>query len=53
MKFIVVRTSDYYEKNKEEIEINTLQELMNWIDEQEHEIIVSGNELEIYDDYRE
>ena len=60
MKFKVTRTSDVkYEPV--EIELNTLEELINWCDSQNEEIIISifteNNELniglEIYDDWRE
>lgn len=53
MKFKVTRTSDTWNKKQEEIEIKTLEELINWINNQEHEVIVSDGYIEIYDDYRE
>lgn len=60
MEFVVTRTSD--EESREElINLNTLEELMEFIRKQGVEIIISisedfeepVNEIEIYDDYRE
>ena len=51
MIFTVIKTSDG--KYRDEVEINTLEELIEWINKQEHECIRSARLLEIYDDYRE
>lgn len=55
MKFILRRTSDY--TNQSEIEINTLEELMQFKKDVNEELIIGeydGNPLiEIYDDWRE
>lgn len=51
MTFTVVRTSS--ENYRDEIEINTLEELIKWINEQDYECIVYDGLIEIYDDYRE
>lgn len=51
MTFTVIKTSS--EKYRNEIEINTLEELIKWINEQENECIISDGWIEIYDDYRE
>lgn len=57
MKFDVMRTSDYFHKheNSYEIELNTLEEFINWCKSTNHEVIVNTDnlELEIYDDWRE
>ena len=53
MKFIVRKTSDSIFNKGREIELNTLEEFIDWINKQEFEVIVYDNVLEIYDDYRE
>lgn len=53
MRFKVIKTSDSCNVKPKDIEINTLQELMEWINKQDHEVIISEGCLEIYDDYRE
>ena len=61
MKFKVYRTSDSPCSDLEEIEINTLEELLDFCKEcHEHIIITEANRwndwtwnIEIYDDYRE
>lgn len=55
MKFYVAKTSDrLFSIKKEgiEIEINTLEDLMKLQEKSGHQIIVDGNEIEIYDDYK-
>lgn len=51
MIFTVIKTSSNIDRD--EIEINTLNELIEWINKQKHECIVSDGLIEIYDDYRE
>ncbi len=51
MIFTVIKTSNG--KYRDEVEINTLEELIDWINKQEHECIVDDSFIEIYDDYRE
>lgn len=58
MLFKYFRTSDrYLKKGDEEVEINTLQELIEWIKEAGYDVIISilddENILEIYDNWRE
>jgi len=50
MKFILKKTSDW--DYKSEIEINTLEELMNFISKNGN-IVLNKESIEIYDDYRE
>lgn len=54
MKFQLTRTSDYH--NKDFIELNTLEELLAFVDKEGNLIISSDGKnfaIEIYDDYRE
>lgn len=52
MKFTVSRTSDY--PNEYTIEVNTLEEFMNFVKLTDSPIIVNDDmTIEIYDDYRE
>ena len=54
MKFTVSRTSNIYDTEEhEEIEFNTLEDLIDWINEQEYAVIVYDGNLEINDGYRE
>lgn len=59
MKFLVERTSDYYNKSEKAVEIyiKTLEELINWCKNTENDVIIKLNgktpTLEIYDDWRE
>lgn len=53
MKFKVTRTSDLSESSLE-VEFSTLEDFIQWCKAQKNPIIVlAGEELEIYDDYRE
>lgn len=52
MKFLIKKSSDYY--YKDEKEINSFDELLKFIDENESIIMnKNSNIIEIYDDYRE
>lgn len=55
MKFTVYKTSDRLENNAYQIEINSLEELIKFQQYYDEDIILlkDGNEIEIYDDYRE
>lgn len=54
MKFEVVHTSDMFDDESYDIEIETLEDLIKFQKEKKHPIIILGDErLEIYDDYRE
>ena len=56
MKFDIYRTSDYsfLEEDSYEKEFNTLEELLEWIEEiGTHVIINADKTIEIYDAYRE
>ena len=56
MKFEVIKTSyGFYTPEKSfEIELNTLEELIDWCKKQNSEVIIREDlMLEIYDDYRE
>ena len=57
MKFKLTRSSDWREDTEaSEIEINTLQELLDFIDNSHCSVILNGSvnsAIEIYDDYRE
>jgi hypothetical protein len=50
MKFKIRKASDW--KYKSELEINTLEELINFVEEN-GEIILDEDEIMIYDDYIE
>lgn len=50
MKFNVRKASDY--RHNEEIEINSLEDIMKFIEEN-GEIVLSNDEIIIYDDYLE
>lgn len=59
MKCVITKTSDW-EETPRELEINTLEELVGFIDIQEvseiimsHDIDLDRLHIEIYDDYRE
>ena len=64
MKYEILRTSDwlgktkpcakaYNENDKWYIDINSLEELNELIGEVESKVIIGGDDIEIYDDYRE
>lgn len=60
MKFLISSTSDklYKDgKNSSTKDFGSLKQLMDWCEEQGHEVIIitedKQNELEVYDDYRE
>ena len=53
MKFKYIRTSEVLSGDEKEIEINTLEELMEFQKTSGSSIILNGNSIEIYDDYRE
>ena len=53
MKFVVTKSSDW--DYREEVEINTLEEMKDFQIQAQHSLIVSfyAGTIEIYDDYRE
>lgn len=53
MKFVVTKSSDW--DYKEEVEINTLEEMKDFQIQSQHSLIVSfyARTIEIYDGYRE
>lgn len=51
MTFTVIKTSS--ETYRDEVELNTLEDLIEWIKKQGHECIVYDGLIEIYDDFRE
>ena len=53
MKFVVTKSSDW--DYKEEVEINTLEEMKDFQIQTQHSLIVSfyAGTIEIYDSYRE
>lgn len=61
MEFTVFRTSDYYRDKSKKVTINSLEELLAFMHEAGHAIILAepngtyrnNYEIEIYDDYRE
>ena len=64
MKYVISRTSDwmgktqpcskaYKENDKWYIDINSLEELNELIDEVKEKVIIGCDDIEIYDDYRE
>lgn len=57
MKFDVMRTSDTFNKyeNSFEVELNTLEEFIEWCKKTNNDVIVRIDDLglEIYDDWRE
>lgn len=66
MKFKLTKTSDYFRASAEEkeIEFNTLEELLSFVQKENKEVIITPPnylsvgfpdmwQLEIYDDYRE
>ena len=53
MRFHVEYTRDWKDERTHEVELNTLEEFIEWCDNQGNSIIVSGTNLEVYDDYRE
>lgn len=56
MKFNVTKTSHkYYRENDYLIELNSLEEFIDWCKKTNHNVIVKIDdlELEIYDDWRE
>lgn len=48
----IITKSDEYYGNEYEIEINSLKDLIR-LSKKHGALIVNGNEIEIYDDYRE
>ena len=52
MVFKITRSSDWF-GHEEKVEINTLEELLEFQEECYYPIIISRDEIEIYDDYRE
>lgn len=53
MTFKYIRTSKVLSGDEKEIEINTLEELIEFQTKSGSPIIINGNSIEIYDDYRE
>lgn len=51
MIFRLTKSSDYY--YEETVEINTLEELLEFQDNCKSPIIISGDLIEVYDYYRE
>lgn len=49
MKFTLEKQSDW--KFKKEIELNSLQDLLDLVKSSRHPIIIYGKTLKIYDDY--
>lgn len=52
MVFKITRSSDW-DRHKEEVEINTLEELLEFQEKCQHPIIIRRDDIEIYDYYRE
>ena len=52
-KIVEIDPVGRFEKVRWEIEINTLEELLDLLKEADHELIISDGYIEIYDDYRE
>ena len=52
-KIVEIDPVGNFEKVRWEIEINTLEELLDLLKEADHELIISDGYIEIYDDYRE
>lgn len=51
MIFRLMKSSDYFYEGM--VEINTLEELLEFQDNSKSPIIISGDLIEVYDDYRE
>ena len=52
-KIVEIDPVGHFEKVRWEVEINTLEELLDLLKEAGYELIISDGYIEIYDDYRE